>query len=271
MHKILILTSGNVAKLDGFKNKGVSLGSFDDINCSSDSFNLYHKSDILNQFSVIYFRMVGKSLEIATLVSNYAAKNNIKIIDEVYSNSLLMPVSLGKSLELKKLSEAGIKIPRTQFGSFDGMEFPYIVKSTTGQKAREVWLVNSKEELESLKSKKFEKNKFYFTQELIPNARRIRVLVVGDKAVGAIVRQTKWNKDETKETLMPVPEDVANLAVSATKVVGLNISGVDILINNKTNEMFVIEVNASPSWKLINKYCSVFVEDEIIKYIQTKV
>ncbi|KKQ41277.1 MAG: Alpha-L-glutamate ligase, RimK family, partial [Microgenomates group bacterium GW2011_GWC1_37_8] len=164
-----------------------------------------------------------------------------------------------------------IKIPRTVFGNFSKLQFPYVIKSTTGQKAREVWLVNNQEELDKLKKEKFVKSKHYFSQALVPNAERIRVLVIGDRAIGAIKRQTKWNKSEVKETIDPIPDDISKLAVDSARAVGLNISGVDILVNSVTNEMFVIEVNAAPSWKLINKYCSVFVEDEIIKYIQTKV
>jgi len=268
--KILILTSGKTSKLDAFKNRGVTLGSFNDINYSSDSDALMLKTVDLKQFAVIYFRMVGKSLEIATLVANYAVKNNIKLVDDIYSNSLLMPASLGKSIELKRLVEAGIRIPKTIFGDLSKMEFPYVIKSTTGQKSREVWLVRNQEELDLL-NQKIDKKKIYFAQELIPNARRIRVLVVGDSAIGAIVRQTKWNKDHTKITLDPIPEDIVNIAVESTKAVELNISGIDILVNSKTNDMYVIEANAAPSWKLINKYCNVNVEDEIIKYIQTKV
>lgn len=276
---ILILTSGNISKLDDFKNKeGVTLGSFSEINYSSDSLDLNLKTYSLKQFDVIYFRMVGKSLEIATLVANYAIKNNIKLVDEMYSNSLLMPISLGKSLEMRRLYESGIKIPRTVYpvgdvasGDFSSMQFPYIVKSTSGQKAREVCLVKNQEELDALKTTKYEKNKFYFAQELVPNARRIRALVVGDKVIGAIVRHTKWNKDNTKITLDPVPADIEKLAVDSAKAVGLNISGIDILVNSQTNEMFVIEANAAPAWKLINKYCKVNVEDEIIKYLQTKI
>lgn len=272
VNNILILTSGKVSKLDDFKDKGADLGSFSDINYSSDSSELRFKDNDLKIYKLIYFRMVGKSLEIATLVADYAVKNNIKLVDEMYSNSLLMPISLGKSLEMRRLYESGIKIPRTTFGDdFESMQFPYIIKSTSGQKAREVWLVNNQEELGTLKSTKYEKGKFYFAQELVPNARRIRALVVGDKVIGAIVRHTKWNKDDTKLTLDPIPEDVEKLAVSSAKAVGLNISGIDILVNSVTNEMFVIEANAAPAWKLINKYCNVNVEDEIIKFIQTKI
>lgn len=269
VNKILILTSGNASKLDGFPGI-VDKGSFMDINYTSESNVLKFKDHDLGQYKLIYFRMVGKSLEIATLVANYAANNNIKIIDEMYSNSLLMPASLGKSLEIKRLAEAGIKIPKTVFGTFDNIDFPFIVKSTTGQKAREVWLVNNQQELDLL-NQKIDKKKIYFAQELIPSARRIRAFVVGDKVIGAIVRQTKWNKDETKVTLDPIPENISKLAVLSAKVVGLDISGVDILVNSVTKEMFVIEANAAPSWKLINKYCKVKVEDEIIKYLQTKI
>lgn len=270
--QILILTSGNVNKIEEFNGfDGVTTGSFSDINYSSDSNDLKFKEESLTKYQVIYFRMVGKSLEVATLVADFANKNNIKLVDELYSNSLLMPMTLAKSIEMRKLYEAGIRIPKTVFGDFSKIEFPFIVKSTSGQKAREVWLVKTIEELDKLKTDKFEKGKLYFAQELIPNARRIRALVVGDKVIGAIVRHTKWNKDHTKITLDPIPEDVSSLALNAAKAVGLNISGIDILVNSETNEMFVIEANAAPAWKLINKYCNVSVENEIIKYLQTKV
>ncbi|HCR35696.1 hypothetical protein A2130_01250 [Candidatus Woesebacteria bacterium GWC2_33_12] len=269
MVNILILTSGKVSKLDAFSNL-VDKGSFDDIWYSTQNQNLKIKNQNLNNYKLIYFRMVGRSLEIATLVTNYATKNNIKIVDEIYTKSNLMPMSLGKSIELRKLIEAGIHIPRTVFGDLNKLPFPYVVKSTTGQKAKEVWLVKNKKELEILRSK-INSHKLYFAQELIPNAYRIRILVIGDRVIGAIKRQTKWNKDETKETLNPIPQKMIDLALKSAKAVDLNICGVDILINSKTNETYVIEANAAPSWKLINKYCGVVVEDEIIKYLSSKI
>lgn len=271
MNNILILTSGNITKLDEFKDKVVDLGSFSQISFDSSKNSVFFKDIDLKNYKLIYFRMVGKSLEIATMVANYAIKNNIKIVDSLYSNSNLMPISLAKSLELQKLSEVGIPIPRTVFGDFSKLNFPYVVKSTSGQKAREVWLANNQEDLDRLKSAKFEKGKLYFAQELVANAERIRVLVIGDRAVGAIKRHTKWNKTNVKETLIPIPEDIAKLAVDSAKAVGLDISGIDILINSETNQMQVIEANAAPAWKLVNKYCGVVVEDEIIKYLQTKI
>lgn len=273
MNKILILVSGNISKLDGFKDQeGVTLASFKDVCYISDDDKLFLRSgEDIKDFNVIYFRLVSKSLEVATLVANYAVKNNIKLVDELYSNSLLLPMSLGKSIEMRKLQQAGIRIPKTVFGDFSKLEFPFVVKSTSGQKAREVWMVKDQEELDKLKAEKFEKGKFYFAQELIPNAERVRVFVLGDRALGAIRRPTKWNKVEVKVTLNPIPQEIADIAINAAKAVGLDISGVDILVNSQTNEMFVIEANAAPAWKLMNKYSGLVIEDEIIKYLQTKV
>jgi glutathione synthase/RimK-type ligase-like ATP-grasp enzyme len=276
MNKILILTSGKVSKLDNFRDLPagsqvkVVLASFNDI-CYDSENNIVKVGETgLKEFSLIYFRMVGRSLEIATLVANYAIKNNIKLVDNMYTNSLLMPISLAKSIEMLQLSESGISIPRTVFGNFEKLDYPYVVKSTTGQKSREVWRVTNVEDLENLKVK-LDAKKIYFAQALVTKARRIRALVVGDRVIGAIERQTKWNRDETKNTLNPIPQDIVDLALKSARAVDLDICGVDILVNTETGEKYVIEANAAPSWKLINKYCGVVVEDEIIKYIQTKI
>lgn len=270
MSNILILTSGKVEKLDAFV--GVDKGSFAEINYvlgQDGDYTLMCGGRDLRQYKVIYFRLVGKSLEIATLVANYAKDNGTKIVDELYGNNHLMPSSLGKSIELVALFCAGIKIPKTVFGDFSRISFPFVVKSTTGQKAREVWLVKDEAELKLL-SQKFDTKKSYFAQELIPNAKRIRTLVVGGKVLGGVVRSTKWNRDMTKETLEIIPPELIEISLKSARAVRLDICGVDIL-TNETGVYWVIEANAAPTWKIISKQCSVNVEDEIINYLQTKI
>jgi len=264
VNNILVLTSGKVKKLDAFPDS-VDKASFDDVWFDSLNKNLELRTKNLKKYKLIYFRMVGRSLEPATLVVDYAVKNRIKIIDKIYETSLLMPLSLGKSMELKKLMDAGVPIPKTVFGRMDKLPYPFVVKSTTSSRGREVFLIKNQNDTFPKKP-----DKFYFAQEFIPNANRTRALVVGDKVVGAIKRQTKWNKDETKETLNPIPKEVEKLALFATNAAGLNICGVDIL-EDAGGKLWVIEANAAPSWKLINKYCGVIVENEIIKYLQKQV
>lgn len=272
---ILILTSGKIDKLESFKSAseklkiGVDLATFNQVSIEMDQDKKTSVlvNDIpLSKYSTIYFRFVGKSIEVATVVATYARENRINIVDKMYERSLLTPLSQSKLVELIKLKEAGIPIPITVFGDFSKLEFPFVVKSTTGQKSREVWLVKTNKELEDLQSK-FILGKFYFGQELIKNAHRIRVLVIGGKAVGAVVRQTKWNRDDTKETLLSIPEEISNLAIKTAKVAELDICGVDILQDTVSKKLLVIEANAAPVWKLINKYCGVVVEEEILLYL----
>lgn len=269
MKNILMLTSGNVSRLDNFKNFDVTLGSFNDINFVLGSGKVNLKEQDLTDFKLIYFRFIGKSFEVASLVANFARENGIQIVDKIYEKSRLLAPSLGKSLELLKLSQTDIPMPKTVFGNLSKLPFPFVVKSTTGQRAKEVWLINSEIEMKDL-SQKLDKHKFYFAQEFISNAKRIRTLVVGEKVVGGIVRQTKWNKDETKETLNPISQEIVDLSIKTAKAVNLDICGVDIL-TNPTGKYWVIEANAAPSWNLINMYCGVNVENEIIKYLQTKI
>ena len=42
-------------------------------------------------------------------------------------------------------------------------------------------------------------------------------------------------------------------------------------IRDATGNLFVIEVNAAPSWKLIEKDCGVNVEEELLKFLAGKI
>lgn len=261
VNDILILTSGKVSKLEGFP-ENVDKKSFDDL--SWDDAGLKVSGEELAKYKLIYFRLVGRSLEVAALVANYAKAHGIKIIDRLYEEDLAYPTSLSKLSELVKLKDAGVPIPITTFNK--PLTFPYVLKSTSGKKGREAWLIRDEVGDRDLREK-LDTNKNYFYQEFIPNAKRIRTLVIGDAVVGGIIRETKWNKDETKETLNSIPQDLVDLSLAASKAVNVQICGVDIL-TNETGKYWVIEANAAPAWNLINKYCGVKVEDEITKYLQ---
>ena len=300
--KILILTGGPRKKLDSFlepiKRLGldVFLASFCDIHFFADNsgnkLSIKVGSNDLSDFNLIYIRMVGKRLEDATLVVNYAKERGIKIVDKLYEDSLFIPSSITKAMEMKKLADNGVSMPPTYFGSLaligensaTLLGMPYVVKSTSGKKARDVWLVKDKKEFEELYNTLREREKegvCFFAQSLVASSQRVRVLVVGEKALGAITRPTKWRKtfiekqngefpDGVKESIFPVPEKYSELAIRAAKATGLDISGVDILEDDKTRSLYVIEANAAPSWNLIKKDCQIDVEEEILKFLSSK-
>jgi RimK family alpha-L-glutamate ligase len=298
MKKILILTSGKKRGLGIFKlskrdlNIDLSTGSFADVYFDSGSREIYIKGGgKISDFNVIYFRLVGKSLETAALVAEYAKKNRIKIVDRIYQRSQVFPVSQSKAQEMKSLGDAKISIPKTFFGSLSEIAgrcptlfgFPFVVKSTSGKKGREVYSPRDKKELKKLMiglTSEEEAGKRFFAQEYINCTRRIRVLVIGGKMVGSVSQLTKWRKRVSGYTPMDNEKKIdryfpdralETLAVSAVSAVGIDIAGVDVLIDETTGKYYVIEVNAAPSWKLIKKYCRVNVEYEILKYISQKV
>ena len=295
---ILILTGGPVKKLEAFVKPAdelglnVTLASFYDLEFEnkkdSNEFKLTVQGKDLVNFDLIYIRMVGKRLEDATMVVNYAKDKKIKIVDKAYEDSLFIPSTISKAMEMKKLIEAGIPLPETYFGSLYLIKekvakilgFPFVLKSTSGKKARDAWLVDDNETLDFLVSQLREREKMgdrFFGQKLIKATQRIRALVVGEKVIGAITRPTKWRKSYTKGTvadveakkgaLIPVAQKYSDIAIKASNAADLDVSGIDILEEDKTGKLYVIEANAAPSWNLIKKDCGIDVEKEILKYI----
>lgn len=291
--KILVLVGGNKSKIEPFLSAGNELGldvvtaSFSDV--VFDSFNKeanIRVQDVdLTSFSHIYIRMVGKRLEDATLVANYAKKHGIKVFDPIYQDSLLMPSSLGKSVEMIKLINHDAHLPRTIYGSVDHLSrvaakqfgYPFVVKSTTGKKAREVWSPENKKQAKELFAKLASLEKEgsrFFAQEFLYASERIRVFVIGNQAVAAIIRPTKWRKrlgkEGRKQVLNPIPEKVAKVAVKAAWACGLCVSGVDVVRDEKTDKLYVLEANAAPVWDALSHDTGIKVEEEILRYISTK-
>ncbi len=294
MKKILILTSGKKSKLTSFKLSkrdlkiDLTTASFDDIYFDSNSRDLMLKGGInLKDFKVIYFRLVGKSLETAALISEYAKKNWIQIVDRIYTNSQVFPITQSKAAEMKALADAKVSIPKTFFGSIGEIlkkgpvmfGFPFVIKSTSGRKGREVYSPQNVQELRALAkilSEEEKTGKSFFAQEFVACTKRIRVLTVGGRILGSISQLTKWRKrvsgylpveDEKKIDNFKLDSEMEKLALKAVKAVGIDIAGIDILIDEVNGKSFVIEVNAAPSWKLIKKYCKVNVEYEILKFV----
>jgi len=120
--------------------------------------------------------------------------------------------------------------------------------------------------------------KVYLAQEFIEASQRIRVLVVGKKAIAALTRPMKWRSifiekstEGIREPLNPIPEDDANLAVKAATSLEINIAGVDIIHEDKTGKAYVMEVNPAPRWDSVNKETGVNVEREILLFLKEQI
>ncbi len=294
MKKILIIAGGSEKKLEAFHEAakavpGITLttASFSDLSYKTGNpFQVLVKGIDVATFDTVYFRVVGKRLEDATVLARYAKEHHVRVVDKLYEKSHLMPESLGKSIELYMIISRGFPVPKTYFASIanitkhgkDILGFPFVIKSTRGQKAREVWAPETQEDLAKLATKLalLEKEGVrYFAQEFVPASQRIRIFIVGGKAVAAFTRPTKWRKrftekEPVKAAIHPIPRRLAKLSERAAKTVGLDIAGIDVLVEDKTGKHMIIEVNAAPAWNLVTKENNMNVEKEILTFLKKK-
>lgn len=296
--KILIIAGGGFKHLEPFRVEAGNLGIDLVIDGLSNIEYLVEEGKVfqvtvsgipLEEFDLIYIRLVGKKQENAYLLVNYAKEKNIKVIDQMFLENQPVNIPLTKALETKFLVQKGIPVPKTYFAKLKNIVkrgenligFPLVVKETTSQKSKGVWMVKDQKELEELVYvlKDDQRNgKVYLTQEFIKASQRTRVLVVGKKAIAALTRPMKWRSvfienpsEGIRKPLNPIPGDDANLAVKAATSLGINIAGVDIIHEDKTGKAYVMEVNPAPRWDSVNKETKVNVEREILFFLKEQI
>lgn len=111
-----------------------------------------------------------------------------------------------------------------------------------------------------------------YLQEFVPNpGRDIRVFVVGDEALAAIYRVSSAgayvsNLSQGGRPLQcELTAELQELAVRATRAIGADFAGVDLLEGE--DGLVVLEINGTPSGKGINLACGVDVTDKIVTYL----
>jgi RimK family alpha-L-glutamate ligase len=113
-------------------------------------------------------------------------------------------------------------------------------------------------------------------QEYIRNpGRDLRVFVVGDKVVGSAYKYGavgQWKTNVAQGARMvdePIPRDVLELGVKATRAIGLDYAGVDII--ESENGPVILEVNGAPGWQALKKATGVDVAEEIVRHVTDSV
>ena len=172
-------------------------------------------------------------------------------------------VNVNKFVEALRFRLNNLPTPKTLFAvNIDNLvelacgelSFPFIFKAAEGSKGKDNYLVHSKKEL-----KKIAKNhvdELFIAQELIPNNCDYRVLLFDDEPKLIIERKRIGNDTHLNNTSMGAQATqiaaqefdgrALNMAVQASRVFDLSISGVDLLKNAETGEWYVLEVNSAP-------------------------
>lgn len=233
----------------------------------------------IKDFDGLYFRAVGNELEWSKLLQFYARKHSIPVIDDY----LLLegPLRRFKSVMSWQLLDAGIKYPKSSFveslsdleNELKKWEFPLIVKmSKGGRHGMGTFFLKELSDFENLKEKLISRIEIsdvegkkgaslrgFLIQEYIKNDGDFRVMTVGYKCIGGFKRMPKIEKLVLNQSegnsvgLDQVPLEVSKVAEEAAKLLGVEVAGTDLVISNKTGEVYLIEVNEAPQFKVFEK------------------
>lgn len=162
------------------------------------------------------------------------------------------------------LCNNGINMPKTLSGALcylkDGkisdeylnravgiLGLPMVVKQCFGSYGEQVYLVNTRAELEKKVNEL--KNSAYLFQEFVKEScgRDMRVIVIGGKAVCGMIRRSENDFRSNTERggiaeSAEVPKNIAELCEKAANIIGLDYCGVDVLLGKEPQ---ICEVNSN--------------------------
>jgi RimK family alpha-L-glutamate ligase len=179
----------------------------------------------------------------------------------VLNPAIAIERGVDKYYTLTLMEDAGLPVPKTivneQFddamAAFEELGGDVVVKPLFGSEGRGIIRVSDKDTAYRV-FRALELGRYiYYQQAYIPHGHEdIRVLVVGDKAVAAMMRRgVSWKSNISNGARgqpFRLDKSLADMSVRAAKAVGAEYAGVDILPITGGGYAF-IEVNTIPGWK----------------------
>ena len=183
------------------------------------------------------------------------------------------------------LARNNIPVPRTTYvrdtldiqAAIDSVGgLPVVIKVTSGTQGQGVFLRHTLHEAKNLVQGLLMTGRSILIQEYIAESHGtdIRALVVGDKVVASMRRKARGREFRSNYHLngtvekVDLPDDIAEVACRAARVLGLHIAGVDLLESDQGP--LVLEVNSSPGLEGIEKASGVNVAGEIIDHVTSE-
>ena len=242
------------------------------LDCTKGKINLKVDNKAIDDFDLVYFRNILSDLEAAKVIIQHCLNCNISIADPALH--FTRPYIDRKSFEHIVLAQAGLPVVDTLFLSKaafikSNLEFPCILKISDGSQGIGVHLVENKEE----GIRVFEQHqKNLLCQKYIKNTGDFRYLVVGDRVVGAMKREsndpTEFRNNVSlggKVSSYQASDEEKKLAVQAAQVMGFDIAGVDII---KDGELaYILEVNRGPQLMGFCEASGIDIHDEIVSFL----
>jgi ribosomal protein S6--L-glutamate ligase/tetrahydromethanopterin:alpha-L-glutamate ligase len=171
-------------------------------------------------------------------------------------------VAVDKYYTSTLLDDAGIRTPRTvvterfdeALKAFDELGGDIVVKPLFGSLGMGITRIGDPDVAYRVFRALDMTKSVYYLQEFIPHGNRdIRAFVVGGEVVASMLRTSEsWKTNISaggKAGPYALEEKLAELSVKATETIGLEYSGVDILLSEEDGTSHVVELNSTPGWQ----------------------
>ena len=250
-----------------------------DIDIASNNPKIRYMGEELPQYDAVIPRIGASITFYGTAVVRQFEMMGTFCINE----SVAISRSRDKLRSLQLLSRKGIGLPKTGFASRpDKIQdliknvggAPLVIKLLEGTQGIGVVLAETNKAAESVIEAFMGLKANILVQEFIEeaNGADIRCFVVGNKVIAAMKRQagegefrSNLHRGGTAQLVKLTKEERAT-AINASKIMGLNLCGVDIL--QSKNGPVVMEVNSSPGLEGIEKATGKDVADMIFGFIE---
>ena len=194
--------------------------------------------------------------------------------------------SRNKFRALQLCAAEGIEIPHSvisrSFSDFPTAlrrigSMPVVLKLLQGAQGIGVMLGRDLSSADSILGTMLSLDKDLLIQEFIRESQGtdVRLLVIGGKVVAAMRRQAKRGEFRANihrggwgEQLKRIPKSYERMALAATKTVGLEIAGVDVLESEHGPKL--LEINSSPGFQELEKSTGINIAEQMIRMAMKK-
>ncbi len=235
----------------------------------------YKKEDLTTLDGVFTRAVPGGSLEQVIL-----RMDTLHCLERLGIPFMNRPHAIEKAVDkyytLRLLELAGVPVPRTTVAQFtrDALRAfrrykDVVVKPLFGSGGVGMTRVSDHETARRV-FRALEANRYvmYLQEYLEHGTSDIRVFVIGNKAIAAMIRVGDTWKSTLRQGAKPQPypltPELSNLAVKCAETIGLEYTGVDIL---ETEQGFVVtEVNSSSGWQGLQQVTEINVAKQLVDH-----
>jgi ribosomal protein S6--L-glutamate ligase len=234
---------------------------------------------VLVDFDVVLPRIGASITDYGLAVLGHFERHGVPICN----SALAIARSRDKLRALQLLSAHDVGIPRTAMAR-DAREVraaldavggaPVVIKLLQGTQGVGVIIADSKQAVKSTVDALFSLGQNIILQEFVAESqgRDVRALVVGGEVVAAMRRvagegefRSNLHRGGASESIL-LADDYRHAALEATRIMGLDVAGVDLLEANLGPR--VIEVNSSPGLRGVEKASGVDIAQRIIEHCE---